>query len=140
MQRQVEDDRRAEGRGASILRIRHRVQTDRRENLSAGKLRIGIDVGGTHTDSAILDGENHLVHATKTQTTADVTAGVVTALQQVVREAGIDTEQVEAVMFGTTHCTNAVVERKGLARTGLIRLGSPATHAIKPLLPLPRDL
>jgi N-methylhydantoinase A/oxoprolinase/acetone carboxylase beta subunit len=103
-------------------------------------LRLGIDVGGTHTDAALLDSRNNLLYAIKTQTTPDVTEGIFVALEEVVKNSGIDPEEVSAVMFGTTHCTNAIVERKGLAKIGVIRLGSPATHAIRPLRPLPKEL
>src|SRR5205823_2978146 len=41
--------------------------------------RIGIDVGGTNTDAVLLE-DGRIVHAVKTPTTADVTAGIVAAL------------------------------------------------------------
>ncbi len=41
--------------------------------------RIGIDVGGTNTDAVLLEG-GRVVHAVKTPTTEDVTAGIVNAL------------------------------------------------------------
>ena len=43
-------------------------------------------------------------------------------------------------MFGTTHATNAVLERRGLRRVGVLRLGGPATRAIRPLFGWPADL
>jgi N-methylhydantoinase A/oxoprolinase/acetone carboxylase beta subunit len=103
-------------------------------------LRIGIDVGGTHTDAVILDEDNRLVHAVKTETTSDVTTGIRKALIKVLEGSGVDTGDVKAVMFGTTHCTNAIVERKGLAKTGLIRVGRPGAEAIDPLVEWPREL
>ncbi len=103
-------------------------------------LRIGIDVGGTHTDAVILDEENRLVHAVKTETTRDVTTGIRKALIKVLEESGVDTVDVKAVMFGTTHCTNAIVERKGLAKTGLIRVGRPGAEAVDPLMEWPKEL
>jgi N-methylhydantoinase A/oxoprolinase/acetone carboxylase beta subunit len=103
-------------------------------------VRIGIDVGGTHTDAVILDGANRLVHAVKTSTTEDPTDGVLEALRLVLKESGIDRDEVAAVMFGTTHCANAIVERKGLARIGVIRIGKPATLGIKPMRSFPRNV
>ena len=38
--------------------------------------RLGIDVGGTHTDAVILDEKNTLVAKTKARTTADVSSGI----------------------------------------------------------------
>ena len=40
---------------------------------------------------------------------------------------------IRYAMLGTTHCTNAIVERKHLGRVGLIRIGAPATTAVPPL-------
>jgi N-methylhydantoinase A/oxoprolinase/acetone carboxylase beta subunit len=43
-------------------------------------------------------------------------------------------------MIGTTHFTNAVVEGRRLARTGVIRLGLPATEALPPMVGWPAAL
>jgi len=103
-------------------------------------LRIGIDVGGTHTDAVILDERNQLVAAVKTPTTPDVTTGIAKALKEVVAAGKVDPSQIEAAMLGTTHCTNAIVERRRLSRIGLVRIGKPATTAIKPYRAFPEDL
>ncbi len=103
-------------------------------------LRIGIDVGGTHTDAVILDEKNNLIYAVKTQTTPDVTTGILNALRDVLKGSGVDPEEIQAAMLGTTHCTNAIVERKRLNRVGVIRIAKPATLAIKPLRAFPADL
>ncbi len=102
--------------------------------------RVGIDVGGTHTDAVILDEKNRLVAAEKVDTTPDVSTGINDALQLVLEASQVDRGNVSAVMFGTTHCTNAVVERKNLAKVGLLRVGKPATTGIRPLYSLPADL
>jgi N-methylhydantoinase A/oxoprolinase/acetone carboxylase beta subunit len=104
------------------------------------RYRIGIDVGSTHTDAVILDQNRVLVKAIKTTTTPDTTTGIVDALKGVLRESQIDPSTVNAVMLGTTHCINALIERTRLAKTGVLRLGKPATLAIKPLTTLPQDL
>ncbi|MGL5693092.1 MAG: hydantoinase/oxoprolinase family protein, partial [Peptostreptococcaceae bacterium] len=41
---------------------------------------------------------------------------------------------------GTTHCTNAIVERKRLNNVAIIRIGKPATTAIPPFVDWPKDL
>jgi N-methylhydantoinase A/oxoprolinase/acetone carboxylase beta subunit len=104
------------------------------------RLRVGIDVGGTHTDAVVLDEENKLVGAEKVDTTPDVSTGIDNALKMVLASSGADRKQVSAVMFGTTHCTNAIVERRNLAHVGLLRIGKPATMGIRPLYSLPADL
>jgi N-methylhydantoinase A/oxoprolinase/acetone carboxylase beta subunit len=104
------------------------------------RYRIGIDVGSTHTDAVILDQKCALVKAIKVVTTPDTTTGIVEALKRVLHESRIDPSKVNAVMLGTTHCINALIERKRLAKTGVLRLGKPATLSIPPLTTLPQDL
>jgi N-methylhydantoinase A/oxoprolinase/acetone carboxylase beta subunit len=100
-------------------------------------MRIGVDVGGTNTDAVLVDGRDVLAEA-KTPTTPEVTDGVVTALRSLVDADAAS--RVQAVMIGTTHFTNAVVEARRLAPTGVIRLGLPATEALPPMTAWPQPL
>ena len=102
--------------------------------------RIGIDVGGTHTDAVILDEAYNTISEVKTPTTEDVSSGIYKAMKEVVASAAVPVEQINYAMLGTTHCTNAIVERKRLNRVAIIRIGAPATLAVKPLLGVPEDL
>ncbi len=102
-------------------------------------LRIGIDVGGTNTDAVLMD-DLTVVSKIKTPTTEDVTSGITTALKHVLETSGTATSAVAAVMIGTTHFTNAVVERRRLTKTATIRLGLPATAALPPMIDWPDDL
>ncbi|KTR08206.1 hydantoinase subunit beta [Aureimonas ureilytica] len=102
-------------------------------------MRIGIDVGGTNTDAALMDGLR-VVAACKSPTTADVSSGVVSVLREVLRLSGVDAGAIQAVMIGTTHFTNAVVERRRLLQVAAIRLGLPATRALPPMTDWPDDL
>jgi N-methylhydantoinase A/oxoprolinase/acetone carboxylase beta subunit len=43
-------------------------------------------------------------------------------------------------MLGTTHATNAIVERKGLSRIGIVRLCLPAGLSVPPYLDWPFDI
>jgi N-methylhydantoinase A/oxoprolinase/acetone carboxylase beta subunit len=99
--------------------------------------RIGIDVGGTNTDAVLLE-DDRVLHAIKTPTTADVLTGVRLALQDVARSIG--TQGVQAVMIGTTHFVNAVVQRRDLARVGALRIGMPASQSLPPFCDWPEDL
>jgi len=102
-------------------------------------LRVGIDVGGTHTDAVLIDGDR-LLSSTKTRTTADVISGVTQALEVVLEgHPGVEAK-VAAVMLGTTQFTNAVVERRHLAPVGAIRLAAPSGHGIHPTIGWPADL
>lgn len=102
--------------------------------------RIGIDVGGTNTDAVILDEALQPIAQVKTPTTADVSGGINYAMKQVLLQANINRSKIKYAMLGTTHCTNAIVERKRLNKVAVIRIGLPATSAIKPMTGWPEDL
>ncbi|HJU48594.1 MAG TPA: hydantoinase/oxoprolinase N-terminal domain-containing protein, partial [Gaiellaceae bacterium] len=102
-------------------------------------MRIGVDVGGTNTDAVLVDGREVLA-AAKTPTTPDVTEGIAGAIRELVSTSGTAVSGVQAVMIGTTHFTNAVVEARRLAPTGVIRLGLPATEALPPFVGWPPAL
>lgn len=104
------------------------------------RYKIGIDVGSTHTDAVIIDEQNNVIVAEKTVTTPDVTSGIINSLNMVLAKFEGSRDEIEAVMFGTTHVINAIVQRKGLGRVGVIRIGRPATLAIEPMLDWPSDL
>jgi N-methylhydantoinase A/oxoprolinase/acetone carboxylase beta subunit len=103
-------------------------------------LRIGIDVGGTNTDAVVLDATDELLAKTKQLTTSDVTGGITAALRAVLAEPGIDRARITHVMLGTTHATNAVIERRKLRHVACVRIGAPSSTAIRPLFAWPDDL
>ncbi len=102
-------------------------------------IRAGIDVGGTNTDAVLLDGRR-LLGAAKRPTSEDVTEGIVAALSAAIADAGVAHAAIGRVMIGTTHFTNAVVQRRNLLRTGVIRLGAPASQILPPFVDWPDDL
>ncbi|MBK8082679.1 MAG: hydantoinase/oxoprolinase family protein [Devosia sp.] len=102
-------------------------------------LRIGVDVGGTNTDAVVMDG-NSLLSTIKTATTEDVTSGIRNAMAGAIAAAGVKPRSIRHVMIGTTHFTNAVVERKHLTRVAAIRLGLPAAACLPPMVDWPPDL
>lgn len=102
-------------------------------------MRIGVDVGGTNTDAVLMDG-SAILASTKQPTTADVSSGVAAAIAAVLAQGGIAAKTVRSVMVGTTHFTNALVERKRLEPVGVLRLASPSGEALPPLTGWPADL
>jgi N-methylhydantoinase A/oxoprolinase/acetone carboxylase beta subunit len=102
-------------------------------------MRIGIDVGGTHTDAVVLDGQD-VVASTKVLTSANVRDGVVNALDEVLRESQIAHDAIDAVMIGTTQFTNAVIERRELAQTAIIRIALPSGELVPPMIDWPDDI
>ena len=99
---------------------------------------IGVDVGGTNTDAVLMDG-TRLAGAAKLPTTPDVTSGIVNAVTELLKQHPAD-GQVAAVMVGTTHFTNALLERQHLSPTAVIRLSLPATQLLPPLVDWPPEL
>ncbi|MBT8146265.1 MAG: hydantoinase/oxoprolinase family protein [Gammaproteobacteria bacterium] len=102
-------------------------------------MRIGIDVGGTHTDAVLMQGMTVLA-SHKALTSADVREGIVTALDAVMAQAQVDATQIDAVMIGTTHFTNAVIERRELSPTAIIRACLPTGSGVPPMCDWPDDI
>ena len=85
---------------------------------------IGIDIGGTFTDCAVLDGTGRIVATAKAPSTRDDPAlGVLDAIRVAADSLETDLEGLLSgcrhLIHGCTIATNAVVERDGVA-TGLI--------------------
>jgi N-methylhydantoinase A len=97
--------------------------------------RIGIDVGGTFTDCTSV-GDDFVIHTTKVPTQADEAEGVLSGVQALAADHGLDLEkflqQTELIVLGTTVVTNTLLEYNG-ARTGLI-----ATKGFRDIIELRR--
>jgi N-methylhydantoinase A/oxoprolinase/acetone carboxylase beta subunit len=101
--------------------------------------RIGIDVGGTNTDAVLVEG-SMVLGAVKTVTTEDVTGGIRAALKDLANNTGNAMHDIAAVMIGTTHFVNAVVQRRGLNRVAALRVCLPASSTLPPMVDWPEDL
>ncbi len=102
-------------------------------------MHIGIDVGGTNTDAVLMD-DQRVVAGVKASTTSDVTGGIDRALADLRAAQPFDGASVSAVMIGTTHFVNALVEGRRLASTAAVRLGLPATASLPPMVDWPDRL
>lgn len=116
-----------------------RLGATRRDGSQGLSIRIGIDVGGTNTDAVAMDGRE-VRGRCKRPTSADVASGVVAALEGVLMDAAVDRDEVRAVMIGTTHFTNAVVQRRDLAPVAVLRLCGTATHSLPPMVDWPAEV
>mgnify|MGYP000433366723 CR=1 FL=1 len=78
-------------------------------------MQIGVDVGGTNTDGVIMSDGKVLI-SDKKVTTANVGDGVFNVIKSVLEKGKISSDKISSVMVGTTHFTNALVERKKLQK------------------------
>ncbi|MET0929942.1 MAG: hydantoinase/oxoprolinase family protein [Aeromicrobium sp.] len=82
--------------------------------------RIGVDVGGTFTDLFLHDSENSRFWLAKTPSTPGNQAeGVIRGIVEICAKAGLQPQELDAVLHGTTVATNALLEGKG-SKVGLI--------------------
>lgn len=102
--------------------------------------RIGIDVGGTNTDIALLDDNSQLIGSIKVPTTSDIQQGIQESLHAILNKTGVNPSEIAYVMLGTTQCANAIVECKKLVKVCTLRLGYPATAAVDPFTLWPEPL
>lgn len=102
-------------------------------------MRIGVDVGGTNTDAVLLRGRE-VLGAIKRPTQADVSSGISDAIGSLIADCAVAPDQIDAVMIGTTHFTNAFIQRRELVPVYAIRAGFPAARGIPPFSAWPTDL
>lgn len=102
--------------------------------------KLGIDVGGTNTDGAILDDDMNVITSFKSPTTDDIETGIRNVIKMLLDDIDFDKSKITHAMLGTTQCTNAIVTRKGLNSVGVVRTGAPAGTAVEPLYSMPDDL
>ena len=82
--------------------------------------RLGIDVGGTFTDFALVDDATGATHTHKQLTTpADPSLCVLAGIDFLLQRERTAITDVGNIVHGTTLVTNSVIERKG-ARTGML--------------------
>lgn len=91
------------------------------------KVRVGIDVGGTHTKAVALDNEtNEIVGESIVMTSHDdelgVAAGVIECFQNCLTENNIAPEDVVFIAHSTTQATNALIEGD-VAKVGILAMG-----------------
>src|SRR3954452_6934358 len=93
---------------------------------------LGVDVGGTFTDAALLDRDR--LHTAKVPSTPeDQSRGVIAAVDEVLARAGAAPADIDGFSHGMTVGTNALLEERG-ARTALI-----ATKGFADLLEIARQ-
>lgn len=90
-------------------------------------VRVGIDVGGTHTKAVAIDNDTHdIIGKASVMTTHDhemgVSAGVIEAFEKCLNANNIDPDEVIFIAHSTTQATNALLEGD-VADVGVIGIG-----------------
>jgi N-methylhydantoinase A len=86
----------------------------------ARRLRIGVDVGGTFTDIAMVDEATGRIAFHKVPSTpADPSQAIETGVREILARNAAAASEVLFLGHGTTVATNMVIERRG-ARTGMV--------------------
>jgi N-methylhydantoinase A len=97
--------------------------------------RLGIDIGGTFTDAALVDEHSGAVQVVKVPTTpTDPAEGFMTAVERGLAVCGDNGAVVRLVVHATTVATNALIEGK-TARVGMI-----TTEGFRDILEIGRQI
>ncbi len=102
-------------------------------------VRLGIDVGGTNTDSVLMSG-NSVLAVQKSFTTSDISSGVVSAVTNLLEHSRIPPSDIGSVMIGTTQFVNAFLQRQSLSKVAVIRICLPKSDGVPPMVAWPDDL
>ena len=105
---------------------------------------IGIDVGGTNTDVAIVEDCN-VIGWNKSLTTTDIIGGVLNSIKLAVKNGEENGHlsifsNIKRVNIGTTQFINAVINRRGLEKVACVRLCGVTSHSLPPFCDFPDDL
>ncbi|HSW70722.1 MAG TPA: hydantoinase/oxoprolinase N-terminal domain-containing protein, partial [Gammaproteobacteria bacterium] len=84
--------------------------------------KLGIDVGGTHIDYALLDKQNCLVASYKQLASGELITTLIRGLQELSLTSGLVLSDLAVIHLGTTLAMNSLLELKSLYKVGLLRL------------------
>ncbi|OTA90438.1 hypothetical protein M434DRAFT_368801 [Hypoxylon sp. CO27-5] len=105
---------------------------------SSQTLVVGVDVGGTNTDSVLLDISKSSVDAVlashKAPTTSNVTLSVQASLEALLSKSTAKATDITALAIGTTHFLNAIIEKdtSRVEKVAVLRLASHGFSAGTP--------
>ena len=96
---------------------------------------MGVDIGGTFTDFALVDDTSGTLSVNKCLTTPhDPSEAIMKGLDVLLKKEGLHPSQIDVIVQGTTLATNALIERKGV-KTGLI-----TTEGFRDILEMRREV
>jgi N-methylhydantoinase A len=98
---------------------------------AASRYRLGVDVGGTHTDLVLLDAATGALTVEKVASTPENPAlGVLDGVKRLLAR-GVPAESIEFFAHGTTITTNALLEMRGASVGLLITKGFRAVQEVQ---------
>ena len=91
------------------------------------EIRVGIDVGGTHTKAVAIDNATHeIIGQSVVMTSHDhelgVAAGVIECFENCLTKNNISSDDVVFIAHSTTQATNALLEGD-VAKVGILGIG-----------------
>ena len=87
-------------------------------------LRVAVDIGGTFTDTVLMNAGGDVLATAKTPTTPqNPTDGAMAGVLDVLKLAGADWPDVSGFIHGTTLATNALIERRGARVASITNAG-----------------
>ena len=97
--------------------------------------KLGVDIGGTFTDTVLINEVTGEIHIDKVLTTPDdPSRAVITLVQRLSDRENNSAGSIGGIIHGTTLVTNAIIERKGV-KTGLI-----TTKGFRDILEIGREM
>jgi N-methylhydantoinase A/oxoprolinase/acetone carboxylase beta subunit len=88
----------------------------------------------------VLIEDGRVARSVKAPTSEDVTGGILDSLKRLAEDGSLQAKKVDAVMIGTTHFVNAVVQRRSLSKVAALRICLPTSESIEPFSDWPDDL
>ncbi len=99
----------------------------RNPELAAPRFALAVDVGGTFTDTAVIDSEGRVSSAKAPTTLGDPAQGVIASLSNAARGLGLETrgllEATDRLQLASTVATNALLTHRGPTTGHLTTLG-----------------
>ena len=108
--------------------------------MATADLRLAITAGDTNLDAVALDARDRIVARVKMPRGRDADGDLHAAVRHVARAGGVRAARISRVMLGSRAPLEAVLARRDLCRTAVVRIGAPLTAAVPPLSTWPADL
>lgn len=91
---------------------------------SVPDMRVAVDIGGTFTDTVLMNSDHQVLATAKTPTTTEnPTDGAMAGVEHVLSEANIGWARIGGFIHGTTLATNALIEKRGARVASITNAG-----------------